>query len=1138
MKKIFLIAGFCLFSIMLFAGVGHRTITFNDAARTGGFGSGGGTGRQIQTEIYYPAASTADNVPITGSNYPVIVFGHGFSMTWDAYDNIWTELVNQGYVIAFPRTEGGLSPTHMDLGKDLATIAAKMQSLNTTSGSFFFGKLVDKTALMGHSMGGGATYLAPTYGGANITTIVSMAAANSTPAVTSSIVQAALISIPNLLFVGQNDCVAPPTAHQNLIYNALISPYKTEITIIGAAHCEFANFNTSCSFGQSTCSPSPLITGAQQKDVLNDHMKLWLGYYLKGICANAIAFQDSLATSNRTTFRQSTPFLPISFGATITNSTCSLANGNVAILATGGVGPLTYLWNNGQTTANLTNALPGTYTLTATDANNCPSTYNVTVTTTVSTITATSVVTNNLCSATSLGSITVTPTLGTSPYTYFWNGSTNITNTRSNLAAGSYTCIVTDAFGCTYNSVNTVSNTGTLSSSATSTNVNCFGASTGSVTALAVNGTGPYTYSWTGYPNTTSTLANLPAGTYICTITDNNGCSTSINKIVTQPINQINVTGTITNSICTSSTGGITINSTGGTSPYTYLWNNGQQTANLINVTSGNYSLTVTDQNNCTQLYPVIIGTSNSNLTATSINVSNNCSASATGSATILPTLGTSPYTFVWSGSVITTGTRTGLTSGSYYCTVADANGCTFPISVSITNSNTLSSTATSTPVNCFGASTGTATVTATAGVSPYTYSWTGNTSSSNVLSGVDAGTYSCTITDNVGCITTTSATISQPSSSVNTTISTISSSCTAANGSATSTNVGGTQPYTFLWSNGQTTSNLSNVNAGIYTLTITDANFCQHSENTIILSNSNLTASSLAIDNSCSTTTNGSILITPTLGASPYSYYWNGSTSTSSSRNNLGSGTYTCTITDANGCTFLISDTLTTLSNLSSSSIITNVSCFGQSNGNITAIGANGPAPYSYAWSTSNVTSNMLNNQAAGTYICTITDAAGCASQTIGVVTQPNLLTLAGNVNNSTSSISTSTNGGTGPYIYFWSNGTTTQNLNNVADGMYTQTVTDANGCSSDQTFTVASTTDLALNEIYSILVYPNPFENQITIDYDGNITWNISDFNGKTILFGTEKHLSTSMLSVGVYFLKVSDDLNNSKTIKIYKK
>ena len=265
MKKIILLA------LVLFAAlhvssqttsIGHRTVTFNDATRTGGYGSGGGAGRQIQTEIYYPssAAADGDSTAFATGQYPLLIFGHGFVMAWSSYDNVWKDLVPQGYIICFPRTEGGTSPSHTDFGKDLALIQSKMMGLNTVSSSAFFNHVINKTAIMGHSMGGGSSFLACS-GNTAPTTMVTFAAANTNP---SSIAAAQQVTIPTLVIAGQNDCVAPPAAHQDSMYLKTASSCKAEITIKGAAHCEFANTSVTCSFGEGTCSPQPTINAATQ----------------------------------------------------------------------------------------------------------------------------------------------------------------------------------------------------------------------------------------------------------------------------------------------------------------------------------------------------------------------------------------------------------------------------------------------------------------------------------------------------------------------------------------------------------------------------------------------------------------------------------------------------------------------------------------------------------------------------------------------------------------------------------------------------------------------------------------------------------------------------------------------------------
>jgi dienelactone hydrolase len=302
MKKIILFA-FVLFSALnvssQITSIGHRTITFNDAARTGGYGSGGGSGRQIQTEIYYPSSATSDgdSTAFASGQYPVLIFGHGFVMAWSSYDNIWKDLVPQGYIICFPRTEGSTSPSHSDFGKDLALIQSKMQALNTVSNSAFFNHIVNKTAIMGHSMGGGSSFLACS-GNTAPTTMVTFAAANTNP---SSIAAATQVTIPTLVIAGQNDCVAPPAANQDSMYLKTASSCKAEITIKGAAHCEFANTSVACSFGEGTCSPQPTITSAQQHTIASVYYSYWLKYWLKGDCQSWNSFLDSANSATNIT---------------------------------------------------------------------------------------------------------------------------------------------------------------------------------------------------------------------------------------------------------------------------------------------------------------------------------------------------------------------------------------------------------------------------------------------------------------------------------------------------------------------------------------------------------------------------------------------------------------------------------------------------------------------------------------------------------------------------------------------------------------------------------------------------------------------------------------------------------------------
>lgn len=276
--------------------IGHSTITFNDPARTGGYGSGGGPGRQIQTEIYYPGTSSGENVAVATGTFPLISFGHGFIMDWSSYQNIWEVYASNGFIIAFPRTEGDIGPVHSDFGKDLALVITKMNELNNNIASLFYQKLNGRSCISGHSMGGGSAYLGA-QNNSSITAVMTFAAANTNP---SAITASQFVTQPNLVIEGENDCVTPPPVHQDSIYNALSSSCKIKLLIKGASHCQFANFNLNCSLGEVACA-SPSITRAEQHDVMFDFTLLWLKNYLMDSCTSGNRFMDSLQTSQRVT---------------------------------------------------------------------------------------------------------------------------------------------------------------------------------------------------------------------------------------------------------------------------------------------------------------------------------------------------------------------------------------------------------------------------------------------------------------------------------------------------------------------------------------------------------------------------------------------------------------------------------------------------------------------------------------------------------------------------------------------------------------------------------------------------------------------------------------------------------------------
>ena len=268
MKKIILLIATC-FSLASNAQtfpVGHMSINFKDASRTGGFSISGttvvtmpGTGRNIGTEVYYPSTTAGNNVAVANGQFPVVVFGHGFAMTWDSYDNIYNRLASLGYIVLLPRTESSIFPTpsHGDFAADMKLLASQGLLLNSTSTptalATFNGKVLQKSAIGGHSMGAGCSFVAA-QNNTTVTCVFNLAAATSNTAGVSSVAGASLVTVPLLMISGEKDNVADTTV-QNSHYNPTASAIKFHSIIKDVTHCDFGNgTSTTCTIGQAACS--------------------------------------------------------------------------------------------------------------------------------------------------------------------------------------------------------------------------------------------------------------------------------------------------------------------------------------------------------------------------------------------------------------------------------------------------------------------------------------------------------------------------------------------------------------------------------------------------------------------------------------------------------------------------------------------------------------------------------------------------------------------------------------------------------------------------------------------------------------------------------------------------------------------
>lgn len=263
--------------------LGFTNLSLTDTSRSN---------RVIDLEVYYPAAQGGGglDVPVAQNNVPLVVVGHGFVMGIDAYINVVDALTPHGYAVALVDTETGILPSHSDFGADLAFTVDAVQAL----GGIFTGKFGPKAAVMGHSMGGGASFLVAE--SANVDCLVGFAPADTNP---SAITAAANITKPTLIFAGEDDCIASIADHQQPMYDALASGCKTLINVLGGSHCKFAGSNLACSTGEVLCQGS--LNRADQHAIVDDFLVPYYDFFLKGDASAWVVFNDLLNTDTRVT---------------------------------------------------------------------------------------------------------------------------------------------------------------------------------------------------------------------------------------------------------------------------------------------------------------------------------------------------------------------------------------------------------------------------------------------------------------------------------------------------------------------------------------------------------------------------------------------------------------------------------------------------------------------------------------------------------------------------------------------------------------------------------------------------------------------------------------------------------------------
>ena len=763
------------------------------------------------------------------------------------------------------------------------------------------------------------------------------------------------------------------------------------------------------------------------------------------------------------------------------NASCpGVANGSITITPTNGVPPYQYSANGGpaQPSNVFLNLLPGTYTITFTDAGGCQGTKTVTISPGTN-INASATSTGTSCSGANDGTITVIPgSGGVGPFTYSLDGMPpQASNVFSGVTNGSHIVTVIDSRGCTVNITVTVGSGAGLTGSIFQTPISCPGNTDGTVTLTPITGVPPYTYNIDGgLFQTSNVFTGLSSGVHTVIFKDNNGC---------QGTRSITVGGgsgpsgsqTHTNTTCNGATDGtITVTPTvPGT--YTYTLNPGAITQpgnTFTGLAAGTYSVTFTSAAGCSGTLTNIIISVGGSLSGTSSTSATSCSGASDGSITITPTI-PGPHTYVLTGPggpyTQTTPTFTGLAAGTYSVTFTNATGCSGSLTnLTVAAGSSLTGTQVHTNTTCQGATDGTITITPSI-AGAYTYVLTGPggpyTQTNGTFTSLAAGTYSATFTNASTCNGTINNIIIAAGPAITGTSASTATSCLGAtDGTITITpSVAGT--YTFILNPGaisQTNPVFTSLAAGTYSVSFSNSLGCMATLNNItVAAGSSLTASESHVNTSCQGASDGNISITPTV-AGTYTYTLNPGavTQTTGSFTGLTPGTYSVNFSNSIGCSGVINNIV-----IAAGPVITGTSamvlptCQGASDGTIT-ISPDVAGTYTYQLTGPGGPYNQSNGNftglGAGTYSASFTNTLGCTG------TIANIVLGAGPVATATSSsVATTCQGASdgsitlspaiaGTYTYTLNPGSITQTnplFTGLAAGTYNFSFINTMGCS-----------------------------------------------------------------------------------------
>ena len=832
-----------------------------------------------------------------------------------------------------------------------------------------------------------------------------------------------------------------------------------------------------------------------------------------------------------------------SLSANVNHISCNgLNNGSIDLTVQNGTPPFTYNWVGpfgfNSSNEDIDSLNSGLYTVYLLDGYGCNTFLNVQIDDPIP-LTVSSITTNDVtCYGLSNGNVSISVSGGTVPYSFDYGPYNPYA-----LSQGSYTVSITDANNCTPLVVPfNIFEPGPLLINLSANNISCNGNNDGSISTLVSGGSFPFSFSWNGPNNFSSPfqdINNLNPGLYNVDLTDANGCINSQNIFISEP-DILNVTYSSVDVSCNNGTDGqIILSPIGGSQPYNFIWSNGSNTQNQINVSAGNYSVDIYDNNGCTlpQINFILSQPPASNINEIISDV--NCNGNTDGAIdiTYFPSSAVNQFTYNWNGPNSFSSNNediSGVIAGLYTLTIIENGICNKVVSYIVNEPDSLIIIENIQDVSCFGGTDGAATLSITGGTPSYNIDWGNN----NPLA-LTTGNYYYSVIDSNNCFYSGSIFINEPSQPLSFSVNTTDASChNGADGTASLFISGGTAPYNSVWLN----ADPFQLDAGYHLFTIFDTNGCFVNDSVFIQEPSQLQVIENISNVLCYGENTGSVNLQLSGATPPYSVNWYGFNNDSlyagsymydvidfngciiSSILNVGqpsiinvqssinpsscpntndgsivlsisggtgpyiqdwynftpsaisSGTYEYLIIDANNCIDTNQVFIPSVSNIKTNEIVNHVTCYSFCDGDVALIISDGVPPYQVSWQGAGL--SQADSLCEGVYTYQIIDAYNCIFSDSIQILQPDPIISSINYQNGMLEINSS--GGTPPYMYLWWNNNgfsaNTQGINPLQNGNYYCMIFDINNCRSDTNSYLLSSSNSEDLQIQDFNIYPNP--------------------------------------------------------------